>query len=318
MKIAFLTAYNPRSRRPWSGTIYCMVQTLQKYCGEVSAIGPMYAVGPVLLGRIINLWTSLFFKKRYLYLYSIRVSKHFAKIAARHLARERFDVIVAPLGWLEIAFLQTSIPIVYVSDITFGLTFDYYFSHLSNASCREMDMLEKRVTEKASALVFSSSWAARSSLDDYHADPAKVYVAPMGANFDHLPTREVILQRRKSSTCKLLFVGRNWRRKGGEIAFETLLALEERGIKAELTICGCVPPKQFFHERMQVIPYLDKNDPQQYDRLARLYLEADFLLLPTRADCTPIVLSEASAYGLPAITTRTGGVPEVVRDGQRW
>ena len=42
---------------------------------------------------------------------------------------------------------------------------------------------------------------------------------------------------------------------------------------------------------------------------------AHFLLVPTRADCSLLVGSEANAYGMPAITTETGGVPEIVKDG---
>jgi len=40
-----------------------------------------------------------------------------------------------------------------------------------------------------------------------------------------------------------------------------------------------------------------------------------FLLLPTRADCSLLVACESNAYGVPAITTDTGGVSFVVRDG---
>ena len=43
---------------------------------------------------------------------------------------------------------------------------------------------------------------------------------------------------------------------------------------------------------------------------------ADFLLLPTRSDCTPIVFSEANAFGLPVITTDTGGVAGIITDGE--
>jgi glycosyltransferase involved in cell wall biosynthesis len=41
----------------------------------------------------------------------------------------------------------------------------------------------------------------------------------------------------------------------------------------------------------------------------------DFFILPTRAECSAIVFSEASAFGLPIISTRTGGVPDYVQDG---
>jgi glycosyltransferase involved in cell wall biosynthesis len=39
------------------------------------------------------------------------------------------------------------------------------------------------------------------------------------------------------------------------------------------------------------------------------------LFLPTRADFFGIVFSEASAYGLPSVSTDTGGVSGAVRDG---
>ena len=43
---------------------------------------------------------------------------------------------------------------------------------------------------------------------------------------------------------------------------------------------------------------------------------SDFLLVPTRCDAYGHVFCEASAFGLPSITTSTGGVPEVVRNGE--
>jgi glycosyltransferase involved in cell wall biosynthesis len=61
----------------------------------------------------------------------------------------------------------------------------------------------------------------------------------------------------------LLFVGRDWSRKGGDIAFKTLISLCERGVDAELVIVGSTPPPEIKHEKLRVIPYLDKNVPQQ-------------------------------------------------------
>ena len=67
---------------------------------------------------------------------------------------------------------------------------------------------------------------------------------------------------------------------------------------------------------MTVIPYLDKNDERQAREIEELYTMSDFLILPTRADCAPNVFKEANAFGLPVITTDTGGVADVVRDGE--
>ena len=94
------------------------------------------------------------------------------------------------------------------------------------------------------------------------------------------------------------------------------MKLEELGIAAELTVCGCIPPEEFTHERMVVVPFLDKNDEKQREEINKLFVMADFLLLPTRSDCTPIVFCEANAFGLPVITTSTGGVPGIIKDGE--
>jgi glycosyltransferase involved in cell wall biosynthesis len=66
---------------------------------------------------------------------------------------------------------------------------------------------------------------------------------------------------------------------------------------------------------MTVIPHLDKNDPAQMTQLSNIYLESHLFLLPTRAEAAGIVFAEASAHGLPSISTHTGGVPTMVLDG---
>ncbi|MGH8003433.1 MAG: glycosyltransferase family 4 protein, partial [Limisphaerales bacterium] len=68
--------------------------------------------------------------------------------------------------------------------------------------------------------------------------------------------------------------------------------------------------------RMFVIPFLDKNKPVQREELAKLFFESDFFLLPTRYECYGVVFCEAAAFGLPVITTDTGGVSGVVRNGE--
>jgi glycosyltransferase involved in cell wall biosynthesis len=93
------------------------------------------------------------------------------------------------------------------------------------------------------------------------------------------------------------------------------LKLNELGLESELTVCGCVPPKNYNHPKMNVIPFINKNDKAQYQTFQQILLNSDFLLLPTRAECYGIVFCEASAYGLPVITTNTGGVSGAVKDG---
>ena len=88
------------------------------------------------------------------------------------------------------------------------------------------------------------------------------------------------------------------------------------GVRSELTVCGVVPPRSFSHEWMTVIPFLDKGDEIQRQKLYSLLLTSDFLLLPTRAELYGMVFCEASAFGLPSVTTNTGGISGAIEEGK--
>lgn len=49
----------------------------------------------------------------------------------------------------------------------------------------------------------------------------------------------------------------------------------------------------------------------------RLLLNSDVFAFPTyyRKECFPLVLLEALSYGLPIVSTREGGIPDIVKDG---
>jgi glycosyltransferase involved in cell wall biosynthesis len=54
------------------------------------------------------------------------------------------------------------------------------------------------------------------------------------------------------------------------------------------------------------------NSPE----LLRLFEEADVFVLPSLAECLAVVLMEATAAGLPVITTEVGALPEAVQPGE--
>ncbi|HLJ32759.1 MAG TPA: glycosyltransferase family 4 protein [Ktedonobacteraceae bacterium] len=329
LRIGFLSALDPKDKRAWSGTFYYTSQALQQHCGEVIYINPkeeqpsekkaFYKKLRVFVKKKFA-FSPLFSigRKYFVCNYRIFTAKRFAKSANRRLRELPLDIIVAAASTSEIAFVETDIPIVLIEDATFAVLHDYYpqYTNLPRSIAREMNNLSATAINKAEILIYSSTWAAQSAIEDYGAKREKVHVVPMGANIDAAPAPERILSKKDSNRCRLLFIGFDWQRKGGDIAFETLLKLEEMGIPTELIVCGCVPPSSYRHPHMRIIPFLDKNDPAQNQELEQLYLSSHFLLLPTRNDCFGIVFCEANAFGLPVIATATGGTPEVVKNGE--
>lgn len=314
LRIAYLSTEDPLDRRSWSGTMYHMARTLQKHCGEVTFLGPLEI--SQLGGKLQNRLLRAISGKRYDYSHSISYAVKCARLSEVRLGSGSYDLIFAPVASNALAFLHTKLPVVYASDTTFTLLHDYYpeFSNLAAQSVREGNIVELAAITSARIALFSSEWAARSAISDYGAHPDRVRVVPFGANFEAPPAGKSH-ERGSSRKIRLLFPAVSWHRKGGDIAFGTLLALLERGIDAELVVCGCRPPTGLRHERMIVTPFLDKNDPAQGQALCELFLGSDLLLLPTRHDCTPIVLCEACSCGLPVIASDTGGIASIIKNG---
>jgi glycosyltransferase involved in cell wall biosynthesis len=207
---------------------------------------------------------------------------------------------------------------VYVSDATFRLISNYYkndFENVSPFSRWEGDWLERRSLQRSAAIIYSSQWAADSAMKDYGIPAERIVLMTLGANMDRIPDRSSIFEKEKNPRLTLLYLAVEWERKGGKIAFDALQALKKKGVDAELIVCGVVPPEEYRDADMTVIPFLNKNKEDDHRQFIGLLSSVHFLILPTRADCSLLVACESNAYGVPAITTDTGGVSYVVRDG---
>ncbi|HTB30408.1 MAG TPA: glycosyltransferase family 4 protein [Bacteroidia bacterium] len=320
LKIAYLTSSDARSKHAWSGTQFSIWNALQKHVGDIELIHSVKPFFPLLFGKIATGLSQKLFHKRYNYRHSRMLAKGYARIVNRKLKEKQYDLIVVAPTSTFIPFLKTNIPIVYVGDSTVKGAINYHraLTRLLPFSAKESIDIEGRAFEKAKFLLFSSEWAANSAIKDYHMNPGKVFVAPFGPNMETetLPSRELALSKQKGKECRLLFLGVNWIDKGGSIAFEAMVELNKMGISTLLTICGCVPLADITHPKLTVIPFLDKNNEAQRAKLDELYLHSDFLILPTRFDAFGVVFSEASAFGVPSITTDTGGVPSAVIEGE--
>lgn len=317
LRIGYLTSNDATDRRSWSGTQYYMARALQRHCGDVTYLGP--------LRRALELPQKAFARafravsgKTYLYTHSTSTSRRLARLAEQKLKNADLDLIFAPAGAAEIAQLNTDLPIVYLSDATLALMQSNYpeFSSLLASSLRQAHATEQAAIRKARTIIYPSRWAAASAVKDYGASPEKIHIAPFGANFEIAPERDTVLDRAVPDRPRLLFIGTEWWRKGGDIAYDALLELRRRNIPAHLTILGAKPPKNISHPAVTVVPFVNKNDPDGRKFISDLILGSSFLLLPSRSECSAIVLCEACAFGLPVLASAAGGTPEIVQSGK--
>src|SRR6266852_4655419 len=125
LKIAFLTSEDPQDRLSWSGITCQMAQALQKYCGDVYYLGPIITMEK-RIAIAISRGTLFLFKKNIPHERLLFEAKKHSKIAAQRLAGRSFDLIFAPLGTVETAFLETDVPIVLAEGCTFNSMHNYY------------------------------------------------------------------------------------------------------------------------------------------------------------------------------------------------
>ena len=299
-----------------SGIPYHIGKSLAAEAGKVDVLSPLDSAASAILARSSGLAARLPGLAGYDVASSPALCKLRAHKASLAITRGNYDLVICVYAHALTAYLKADCPIVYVSDSTYRLNLKYY-EYAKQQTARSQsnnDKLEQLAISNANFLIYPSSWAAESALLDYGADPAKIYEVPFGANIDPVPDADGCHARHLTGPCRLLYIGRDWARKGGSLAVETLHLLREAGVDARLTICGCDPP-DVRSGSVTVIPSISRKKPDEVAMLNGLFSEAHFLLLPTRAEAFGIVFAEASAFALPSITTDTGGVCGAVENG---
>jgi glycosyltransferase involved in cell wall biosynthesis len=122
---------------------------------------------------------------------------------------------------------------------------------------------------------------------------------------------------RKGSGRRLLFVGRLASVKGASVLFEALEQVIPRFPDLRLTLIGDGPERGDFEQEVQTRGLGEAVIFAGYRsqaEVAAALQEADMLVLPSFAEGVPVVLMEAMAAGLPVVTTRVAGIPELVED----
>lgn len=246
------------------------------------------------------------------------VLANYARQIARQIAETPVEVIFSD-GTIPISLLDCRVPIVFWSDATFAGMLDFYpgFINLQRESVENGNRMEQAALSRAALAIYTSDWAAGTCLDHYQVDPARVKVIPYGPNLEkEKPLAEIdaLIRARSMQTCQLIFSGTNWQRKGGDLALRLAEALNRAGLHTELAIIGCRPPLQKkLPSYVKVIGYLDPITAAGRREYEEHLARAHFLVLPSRADCTPRVIHEANALGVPCITSDVGGLPSMIR-----
>ncbi|HEY6412306.1 MAG TPA: glycosyltransferase family 4 protein [Edaphobacter sp.] len=189
---------------------------------------------------------------------------------------------------------------------------------LSVAELEEIGREHARRYKGAAAIFTISERLRQSFIELYGISPERVHTAYAGPNFD-MELIERTLQLPKNSTAPtVLFIAKEFRRKGGDLVAAAFARLRQQMPEARLLFAGAANlPKEFEGlGNVEHLGLLDKSDPAQLQRLLQAYRDADVLVLPSRHDPFPTVIREAMFFGLPCVASDIWAMPEMIVDGE--
>jgi glycosyltransferase involved in cell wall biosynthesis len=154
--------------------------------------------------------------------------------------------------------------------------------------------------------IFVMGTPARESLiSDYGIEPGRITLTGGGVNFTTLPQARA----EPGPESLILFIGREFERKGGKVLLEAFRAVRERVPAASLHVVGTerriAQPGVVCHGRLA-----------GRDRVADLYRRARVLCAPSLYEPWGLVFMEAMAYGTPCVGTTVQSIPEILAGGR--
>lgn len=144
-------------------------------------------------------------------------------------------------------------------------------------------------------------------------EPGRFWYVPNGTEERFFVAREY----QEKPDCKLLFVGTWLDRKGVYYLADGFAIAAKNNPALRLTVAGCstqeMEVKKMFaaevREQVHVIPFIKREE------IVSLYAAHDIFVFPSLVEGMPLTLLEAMATGMPAVTTNTSGMADVVEDG---
>lgn len=316
MHVALVSEFDLRDVGAWSGIPRFVADALERSVDRVSYVGPLPA--PATLSQRVSQVRSRIQGHRFLRAHTLDSARRQGEAASAALRSLAPDAVLS-IGSTPVGFIDTPAPIAMWSDATFESNLYFYedYAGMEAANVDEGHAVEAAAQERAAFACYASENAARSAWGYYGTDRDRVVVVPFGANLPDPPDAAAVeraIEERSLDRCQLLFLGKGWVRKGGDVAVRVARELDG-GMEAELVVAGSDVPPGDTGDAVRSVGFLDKRTPGGRATLDRLFRESHFYIMPSRAEAFGCVFCEASAYGVPSLAPSVGGIPTAVEDG---
>lgn len=179
----------------------------------------------------------------------------------------------------------------------------------------EQTRAERRLLSDCQHTIVDTPYVSRAIQSYGLKKPPIIHVIPQGINSDFFDIQP------DTNSNVILSVGTFSARKGHLLLIQAFELLSQAYPSAHLTICGTMADATYYERVVSYVsksPYNNKisivTDASQ-EHLLSLYQKAHVFALHSQEESQGVVFAEAMAAGLPVVSTRIGGIPDVVADG---
>lgn len=189
----------------------------------------------------------------------------------------------------------------------------YMPKNISKAKVKRALMYEEEVYQGMEKIFTMSEYLKRSFCEDFGIDEKKITCIGCGINLDEIPD-EVEKDYEKKN---ILFIGRDFYRKGGEQILRAFKTVREKFTNAKLFIIG--PQKVDLPRELSLgvvhLGFLSKKDPIQREVFRTTMQESSLFVMPSLYEPFGIAPLEAMVNQIPCILTNGWAFPEMVKPG---
>jgi glycosyltransferase involved in cell wall biosynthesis len=300
-KILGLTFGDPFSAKTYSGVPYHLFQELEKHGCLTGRLNSNQTSQFDAVHGIVDWHRTMAAKRirrnafwRYLPENMARLT---SRIESKLKAMPEFDVAfqVGVAGIPKFGnFLAAHVEISVSAAATLPVYSENYgFARSSRRFLSRAVQGEKNFLDACDLVWTNSEWTAE-TFAEYGIPREKLFVHAPGCN---VPDPGLI--ERDWESPHVLFVGKDWVRKGGPELIEAFRILRSRHPDARLTVIGCDP--KLDEPGVTTFGFVDVSTPAGRKTISDAYHKATVFCMPSSWESVGLVYMEAALHGLPLI-----------------
>lgn len=322
MRIAYVSAPGTGEQTAASNLDRRIIACLLSQGFDVSLIDPLFDAQRAWVSKARAKMRGLLSEGQFLWSRDRSLLQHYGKELGRRLKKASCDLVFSH-GTEAIAYLPESLghPTAFWSEASVGslLSCSPSYSTLATKAAQEALDSDTRALRQCALGCYTSDWAVDGAVFIHNAPRDKLLTLPFGPSVEAAVDEGEIPElvgRRLEDPWHLLFVADRWIEQRGELALSIVRELNRRGRPALLHIVGCQPPDtSALPTYVRLHGFIDRHDAGARGPLSDLFRQAAFLLLPSQAEVSSGLASDAAAHALPTLPIYTSGITLKMKEG---